>query len=184
MVTEPFFLPPFGRCFPFSGDPYHSSHSVTAALPGSSQPAGPGGHGYGWTAAAGTADSLPLPCQSWRADRVADRSALASPPLASGWGGWRLLQGVQVLLRELTPAEVGARRRLSAGRSRLRLRGRRGGQGRVLGTGRWRAGEAAGCLPPAPEFVLGPGDGVPGAAVLGGVMEGDRGGSGARWMWF
>lgn len=40
---KPFFLPPFSRCFPFSGDPCHASPSVTASLPGCSQPAGPAG---------------------------------------------------------------------------------------------------------------------------------------------
>lgn len=55
------------------------------------------------TAAAGTAGSPALPCQSWEADCVTGRSALASPPPA-GDGGIEVSDcGVLGLATELTP---------------------------------------------------------------------------------
>lgn len=78
---KPFFLPPSSRCSTPSRDPYHSSHSVTAALAGPLQPAGPG---CTWTATAGTTDSLPISIYSRRADCVSDRSAALTLLLAHG----------------------------------------------------------------------------------------------------
>lgn len=55
--TKAFLSPTFWEVLKgWAGDPYPSSPSVTAALPGSAQPAGPGGHGYGWAVAPGTTD--------------------------------------------------------------------------------------------------------------------------------
>lgn len=82
---KPFFLPPSSRCSTPSWDPYHSSHSVTAALAGPLRPAGPGGgRRHTWTAAAGTTDSLPISSYSRRADCVSDRSAALTLLLAHG----------------------------------------------------------------------------------------------------
>lgn len=83
-----FFSPPSSRCSTPSWDPYHSSHSVTTAFSDSRQSAGPGGgRRHTWTAAAGTADSLPISSHSRRADCVSDRSALASPLACGRWVG-------------------------------------------------------------------------------------------------
>lgn len=92
-MMKPVFLPPFSRRFPFSGDLCHSSHSLTATLPGSLQPAGPAGHGYSWQVqqAQQTAFHIPARAGGHIVLLTGQHSLLLL--LLLEMGGWRHLWG-------------------------------------------------------------------------------------------